>query len=429
MSDFLDQHGIVVFTAFVAGLWVKWLFDLFFLRRTFFDTRETLITRERELTQLRHEQTRISETYKNRLVELEAVTHAKLSAEKKATQCSQELELATKNSQAAQTSLDLALARHFSHTTEMTGLESQFESATNELVALRSETLNSSLRLAELQAVVTGQDRSLTELHALRESLALARDEVLGRFLEVSLHLNSLQAVRIQLEETLALRDLSISELRSQLTPLQTEKDQGALATNQDETLSRELLARTTELSTAQASAQEYLEAYNEAVLENQTITVERDRLLAHSSTAQALLATRLTEATAEIEALRASHLSASDTTEPLSGRLNQALIDLHESTSLRTTLEAELAAVSESHARIESDLVENRYLASRAEDLAEHLGVAEAELSALRTQANGTLPSLDNEILLIELEQANRDRKKLNAELALLKARTSGED
>ncbi|MSU31755.1 MAG: hypothetical protein EXS25_03655 [Pedosphaera sp.] len=412
MSDFLNQHGLVVFTAFVAGLWIKWLFDLFFLRHSFFDTRETLITREHELTQLRHEQSRISETYKNRLVELEAVTHAKLNAENKATQFSQELELATMNLRAAQTSLDLALARQFSHTTEVPILESQIESATNELVALRSETLNSSLRLAELQTVVTGQDRSLTELRALRESLVLARDEVLARFLEVSTHLNSLQAVRVQLGESLALRDLSLSELQSQLAALQTKIEQDALATNQHEILSHELLARTTELSAAQASAQNYLEAYNEAVLENQTITVERDRLLAQSSTAQALLATRLTEATAEIAALRASHLSDSDTTEPLSGRLNQALIDLHESTTLRTTLEAELAAVSESHARMESDLVENRILASRAEDLAEHLGVAEAELSALRTQANGTLPSLDSEILLIELEQANRDRK-----------------
>ena len=412
MSDFLNQHGLVVFTAFVAGLWIKWLFDLFFLRHSFFDTRETLITREHELTQLRHEQSRISETYKNRLVELEAVTHAKLNAENKATQFSQELELATMNLRAAQTSLDLALARQFSHTTEVPILESQIESATNELVALRSETLNSSLRLAELQTVVTGQDRSLTELRALRESLVLARDEVLARFLEVSTHLNSLQAVRVQLGESLALRDLSLSELQSQLAALQTKIEQDELATNQHEILSHELLARTTELSAAQASAQNYLEAYNEAVLENQTITVERDRLLAQSSTAQALLATRLTEATAEIAALRASHLSDSDTTEPLSGRLNQALIDLHESTTLRTTLEAELAAVSESHARMESDLVENRILASRAEDLAEHLGVAEAELSALRTQANGTLPSLDSEILLIELEQANRDRK-----------------
>jgi chromosome segregation ATPase len=84
--------------------------------------------------------------------------------------------------------------------------------------------------------------------------------------------------------------------------------------------------------------------------------------------------------------------------------------------------LETELAVVSESHARLESELAETKALASRAEDLSEQLGTVEAELAALKLEPPPS-PSGDLETLLQDLDTLTRERNQLAAEVASLKA------
>ncbi|MFM7805458.1 MAG: extracellular solute-binding protein, partial [Verrucomicrobiota bacterium] len=89
--------------------------------------------------------------------------------------------------------------------------------------------------------------------------------------------------------------------------------------------------------------------------------------------------------------------------------------------------LESELATVSESHARLESQLAETRAMASRAEDLAEQLGLVEAELASLKLEsspaASGQSSPGDLDTLLQDLDNLTRERNRLAAEVASLKA------
>jgi chromosome segregation ATPase len=84
--------------------------------------------------------------------------------------------------------------------------------------------------------------------------------------------------------------------------------------------------------------------------------------------------------------------------------------------------LENELAVVSESHARLESELAETKALASRAEDLSEQLGTVEAELAALKLEPTPS-PSGDLETLFQDLDTLTHERNRLAAEVASLKA------
>jgi len=87
--------------------------------------------------------------------------------------------------------------------------------------------------------------------------------------------------------------------------------------------------------------------------------------------------------------------------------------------------LESELATVSESHARLESQLAETKAMASRAEDLSEQLGTVEAELAALKLEPSpsGSQSSGDLDTLLQDLDALTRERNLLAAEVAALKS------
>ena len=77
MFALLASPWLPLAAAFLSGLLVKWLLDLFFLRRSIFETQGALLTRERQITDLRHELNRSVETLKNRTTELDATIKAK----------------------------------------------------------------------------------------------------------------------------------------------------------------------------------------------------------------------------------------------------------------------------------------------------------------------------------------------------------------
>ena len=85
-------------------------------------------------------------------------------------------------------------------------------------------------------------------------------------------------------------------------------------------------------------------------------------------------------------------------------------------------SMKAEFAVVSESHARLESELAETKALASRAEDLSEQVGTVEAELAALKLEPAPS-PSGDLETLFQDLDTLTDERNRLAAEVASLKA------
>lgn len=80
--------------------------------------------------------------------------------------------------------------------------------------------------------------------------------------------------------------------------------------------------------------------------------------------------------------------------------------------------IQAELAAVSESHAQLETELIRER---QRSADLEEQLRVA-ASTSDARVETSGSAPAVD---LLAEIDELNRERNTLAAELAALKSQT----
>ena len=86
MFALVDSSWLPPVAAFLSGLLVKWLLDLFFLRRSIFETQEALLTRERQITDLRHELNRSVETLKNRTTELDATIKAKAAAEASSAQ-------------------------------------------------------------------------------------------------------------------------------------------------------------------------------------------------------------------------------------------------------------------------------------------------------------------------------------------------------
>ena len=71
MFALLASPWLPLAAAFLSGLLIKWLLDLFFLRHSIFETQEALLTRERQITDLRHELNRSIETLKNRTIELD----------------------------------------------------------------------------------------------------------------------------------------------------------------------------------------------------------------------------------------------------------------------------------------------------------------------------------------------------------------------
>jgi chromosome segregation ATPase len=481
MSDFLAQHWLLIAAAFLLGLLVKWLLDLFFLRGRLFDTRAQLEARERQLTDARHEQARTSEALKNRQIELEATSRAKLAAEALGARRTRELEAATEEAATLRSALESERTRSSTLSTRASGLEQQLESAGSQVAALRSEILDAALRLAVAQATLQGQDESLAELRAIRESLTQSRDVVVSRYLDAeSAHLAQ-REVNAALQDAVLYRDTTLAGLKSQLAGLESERQSIAdlLASRDAEAirladsvahlspLKQQLTAAETaqsklrldleaamrvrgeaesalkkrdlELAEWERRAQEYQSAFDDAARENARIAQDLSRSSTQltaavagqksAESARSGVEDRLAQTLAELSALKAGHESGAPGLARLQEQLAQADANAVAALSTRSALESELAAVSESYARLETQLTEARLSASRADELAEQLGTVEAELAVLRAAPRESAPAAgDLDAVLNDLDQAIRERNGLAAELALLRSRPDGE-
>ncbi len=429
--------------AFLSGLLIKWLLDLFFLRRSMFETQQALQTRERQITDLRHELNRSVETLKNRTTELDANVRAKAAAEALAAQRLAE-NLATAERAASEIgTLTQALSIH-----EATAVRLREEIQTllvlvagesSERRSAESTALDLKLQLAA--AASHSLDQS-SALQSLRQALELATSEgdALRPLLEQARREWASQlTVNAALQGAVQLRDTTLEGVRTQLASAESEcQSVSQLLGRQDEERSRlsEVQTALAEAEIRCAAAQADATAARLQLETIQTQRIDFDTALmlkeaqsnawerecrsaknradtaARKSTADAqALESLKAELTALKLASAASNVSAITTAEP----------GLHQRIK---GLEAELAAVSESHARLESQLAETKALASRAEDLAEQLGTVEAELAAMKLEPAPTASaSGDLDTLLNDLDTLTLERNLLAAEVASLKA------
>ncbi|MEY4324432.1 MAG: hypothetical protein RIS24_603 [Verrucomicrobiota bacterium] len=431
--------------AFLSGLLIKWLLDLFFLRRSMFETQAALLTRERQITDLRHELNRSIETLKNRTIELDATVKAKAAAEAIGTQrLAENLAIAER---AAAESAQLKQAR-----TENAAIAANLREEIQALLghvsgerslrrSAESVALDLKLQLATATSMASDQESALHSLRQARE-LAVSENEALRPLIHQVRHELAAQlTVNAALQGAVQLRDTTLEGLRTQLASAEAEcQSVSQLLARQDEERKR-LTEVQTSLAEAEARCAASQAEADAARLQLETIQTQRmdfdaalmlkeaqanawerecrtaknraDTAVRKSAAdAQALesLKSELAACQTELAAVKSSPAtSAAPTADPA---LTQRMKDL----------ETELAVVSESHARLESELAETKALASRAEDLSEQLGTVEAELAALKLEPAPS-PSGDLETLLQDLDTLTRERNRLAAEVAALKA------
>ena len=445
MLALLASPWLPLAAAFLSGLLVKWLLDLFFLRRSLFETQATLLTRERQITDLRHELNRSIETLKNRTIELDATVKAKAAAEALGTQRLSE-NLAT----AERAAVELAQLRQAR--SEDASIAANLRAEVQTLLghvsgerslrrSAESEALDLKLHQATAASLASDQESSLQSLRLARQ-LAVSENETLRPLIDQARHELAAQlTVNAALLGAVQLRDTTLEGLRTQLASAEAEcQSVSQLLARQDEERKR-LTEVQTALAEAEARCASSQAEADAARLQLESVQTQRmdfdaalmlkeaqanawerecrnaknraDTAVRKSATdAQALesLKAELAACQTELAAVNgAPTASAAPTADPA---LAQRMKDL----------ETELAVVSESHARLESELAETKALASRAEDLSEQLGTVEAELAALKLEPPPS-PSGDLETLLQDLDTLTRERNQLAAEVASLKA------
>jgi chromosome segregation ATPase len=304
-----------------------------------------------------------------------------------------------------------------------------------------SEALDLKLHQATAASLASDQESSLQSLRLARQ-LAVSENETLRPLIDQARHELAAQlTVNAALLGAVQLRDTTLEGLRTQLASAEAEcQSVSQLLARQDEERKR-LTEVQTALAEAEARCASSQAEADAARLQLESVQTQRmdfdaalmlkeaqanawerecrnaknraDTAVRKSATdAQALesLKAELAACQTELAAVNgAPTASAAPTADPA---LAQRMKDL----------ETELAVVSESHARLESELAESKALASRAEDLSEQLGTVEAELAALKLEPPPS-PSGDLETLLQDLDTLTRERNQLAAEVASLKA------
>jgi hypothetical protein len=445
MLALLASPWLPLAAAFLSGLLVKWLLDLFFLRRSLFETQATLLTRERQITDLRHELNRSIETLKNRTIELDATVKAKAAAEALGTQrLSENLVIAERAAaELAQLrqarSEDASIAANLR--AEVQTLLGHVSGERSLRRSAESEALDLKLHQATAASLASDQESALQSLRLARQ-LAVSENETLRPLIDQARHELAAQlTVNAALLGAVQLRDTTLEGLRTQLASAEAEcQSVSQLLARQDEERKR-LTEVQTALAEAEARCASSQAEADAARLQLESVQTQRmdfdaalmlkeaqanawerecrnaknraDTAVRKSATdAQALesLKAELAACQTELAAVNgAPTASAAPTADPA---LAQRMKDL----------ETELAVVSESHARLESELAETKALASRAEDLSEQLGTVEAELAALKLEPPPS-PSGDLETLLQDLDTLTRERNRLAAEVAALKS------
>ena len=433
--------------AFLVGMLVKWLLDLFFLRRSMFETQETLLTRERQITDLRHELHRSVETLKNRSTELDATVKAKTAAESLAAQrLAEQLALAERLGSEID-ALKQARADEAERSSrlqeEIQMLLGHVATERSERCSAESEILDLKLRLEVASALELDQQGALRSVRRSHELAGSENEALRSRLEEARGGLAAQRTVNTALQEAVRLRDTTLEETRSRLASAESEcRSVSELLARQDEERARlaQIQQALTEAESRSAEARADADAARLQLESIQTQRIDFDAALmlkeaqanawereCRTAKNRADTATRKAAADAQaLESMKAELAACRTELEQARAAAAATRSDPGQARRIQD-LEAELATVSESHARLESQLAETKAMASRAEDLAEQLGIVEAELASLKLEsspsASGPSSAGDLESLLQDLDSLTRERNRLAAEVASLKA------
>ena len=451
MLALLAPSWLPLVAALLGGMIIKWLLDLFFLRRALFETQEALLTRERQITDLRHELNRSVETLKNRTTELDATVKSKTAAEGLAAQRLADHRAACDRLESEIEALKRARSDEATTTSrlrdEIQGLLGHVSVERSERRSAESEILELKLRLAQAQARESDQEAALKALRLACE-LAFSEGETLRALLEQARRdLAAQTTVNNALQEAVRLRDTSLEGVRLQLASAEAEcQSVSQLLARQDEERNRltEVQKALAEAEARAASARDEAQAARLQLESIQTQRIDFDAALMlkeaqanawerECRTARNLADTAARKSSADAKALETlksehakclSELTESRRAAETTGASAPAPTDGSQAQRIRD-LEAELATLSESHERLESQLAETKVVASRAEDLAEQLGTVEAELAAMKLEPAPSTPSASSDLdtLLQDLDALTRERNLLAAEVASLKA------
>lgn len=431
---------------FLGGMTVKWLLDLFFLRRAMFETQEALLTRERQITDLRHELNRSVEALKNRTTELDATVRSKAAAEALAAGTAAELAETTGRKETEVLALQQALESERSAAACLRGevrtLLAHLDSEQGDRRAAGSEALGLRLRAAEDRARALDQEAALGRLRGALQVLETEADALRTPLEKARRDLASQLTVNEALQDAVRVRDTALEELRSRLTGAEAEiRSVSGLLARQDEERARldEARAAQADAESRCATARAEAEAARLELEGLQTRRIDFDAALMLKEAQANAWEREYRNARGRAEAATARSAQDGRALDALRSELTACQADL-ERVRLAASqapaadpaddrrmgeLEAELAAVSESHARLEAQLAEARVTASRAEDLAEQLGTVEAELAALKLDAGPSAHAAggDLDTLLQDLDSLTRERNRLAAEVAAFKA------
>lgn len=376
----------------LGGMTLKWVLDLFFLRHVFRENEQRLSAREAEYTALKHEHSQALTELKNKLTELEATSRAKSLAE--ASLANLNSSQAALRAHALRVEEDLAAARV--RETELLSRISEREQAVQaaEARALASESAVQHQaadaqvlrgRLGDAEAALSDLGRREAELG---EELGRVRSELAERIRQADETARESEGARArvaELEVALQGRDAEIADARGRLTALESERESVSTtlrSTDRELGLAREqILGQDTALKEALAGAEaSRAEAARAAAdLESMRVTCEGLR--------QEL-----------VEARASGGGGHGFGMEPDPAWVHRV-----------QDIQAELEAVSASHARLEMELATERELRTR--------------LEGERPAAMPEPVAPPSAALLAEIDELNRERNALAAELAALKA------
>lgn len=416
MNNSIAQHPVLwLILAFLLGITVEWLLEVFYFRRPLSDARAAARRRGEDLDSERFAHGRTQSELKSVVAELETANKGRALAEAHlgaARTRIQELESAASSLDARRESLEAELARTRRYA-EATEAERQVQAG--EVVGLR-------LQLAELEAAWTTESSVAAQLRTRCHELQRTLDQALERMpaLEADAVSQATKAQALEADFQAAMRrhadaESAIGEIR------------GALSAAQDEleTARTGRLQLEGELATAKARIQK-LESAGATAKSGSTALEQK--LKARIDEVKQLTA-QLGEATEELAAIRAkaaqleANLTAAQATRKA---LEKELAERPTAATAPAPNPTELAAAQERVREREQEVASWK---NRAEELeAELLATSrahqalEAELDRLRSGA--AEPADDG--LAAELESMTRERNQLAAELAVLRAERS---
>ena len=436
----------------VGGMLLKWLLDLFFLRGHFDDLERRLNTREADYSTLKHEHSQALTDLRNRLTELDATAKSKLVAEGNLAKGQSDLaalrahllrtdeELKTLRVLEAECSLRCADRER-----ERDTYRQAADSLRTELQAARSALETRGLRTAELEAMLATASGTAESLGQEAATLRTEAVTTTQRVIELEGQLAAQQSVTTTLENAIRGRDAQLADFPARLAALDAERHSIATSlgvADRELALVRAELAQTTpklelannvvatrdvDLKALRQQLELAQKALKEAKAQGRT-DAETAAAAAQEHVATAVRwkmeadeIKRISEATAaenrrledDLKALRQTLATAEQTrlvattapllADPAAAELSQRLRDV----------EAELEIVSQSHAQLELELMAAR-----------HKIAAPAPPHPTATDGG----PLGSAALLAEIDELNRERNTLAAELAALRSVGAGD-